>query len=164
MSRFADLLQSLGAVRGERQKIEQGLEAARRELQTLRSSAMCKADAATALEQYVDGCRALFDENLLHVLDLHNRAGIESFTAVGGGLPLLRNAHSGATDERLAVAVLAPQIKTAIRESLKAWKCPGTMPLAKRRARCAELEAEITQLTRELAEIEDIADRARGAL
>ena len=164
MSRFANLIESLGIVRSERQKIQRRLDETRRELQTLRGSAMCKADTLAALDEYIDGCRALFDENLMRVLDLHNRAGIESFNAVGGGLPLLRNAGSAVTDDRLAVAVLAPQIKATIRDSLKGWKCPGTLPLTKRKARCAELEAEIAQLTREFAEIEDVADRARGVL
>ena len=164
MSRFADLLSQLGVVRSERQRVEGRLAEARTELKSLRTASMCKSDALVALDAYIDGCQAHFTENLLHTMRQHNRDGCESFCAIGGGLPLMRNVTTGQYDDRLAIAVLAPQLKAQVRESLKAWKCPGTLPLAKRKARVNELETEIAQLTRELAEIEAAADAARGSL
>jgi hypothetical protein len=164
VSKFSDLIASLRVVKSERAAVEAKLAAARRELQSLRTASMCKADTIAAIDAYLDGCRAHFDENILRVMRQHNRDGIESFNSIGGGLPLLRNVTNGVYDDRLAVAVLAPQMKAQIRESLKAWECPGTLPLAKRKARCAELEEEIAKLDGELREIIDAADQARAVL
>ena len=164
MSNFSELLSSIGVIKSERQRVERRLEESRHELHSLQKAAMCKADALMALDAYVDGCQAHFTENLLLNMRQFNRDGIETFTQIGGGLPILRNVTNGVFDDRLAVAVLAPQLKAQIRESLKTWKCPGTPPLAKRKARIVELTMEIEQLTRELAEIEATADQARGSL
>jgi DNA repair exonuclease SbcCD ATPase subunit len=164
MSRFAELLNSLGVIRTERQRVERRLEDARRELASLRTASMCKTDTIAAMDSYIDACQAHFTENLLRAMRQFNRDGIESFDDVGGGLPLFRNVTNGVYDDRLATSVLAPQLKAQIRESLKGWKCPGTLPLAKRKARCAELETEVAQLSRELAEIEAATDAARGVL
>lgn len=163
MSKFSDLIAGLSVVKTERAKVEAKLQTAQREIADLGNAPMCKTDVVAALDAYIDGCRKMFDENLRHVLSLHNVAGQETFTSIGGGLPLLRT-FSGTFDDRLQVAVLAPQLKATIRESLKEWKCPGTAPLAKRKARCAELETEIEALREQLAEIQAAADQARNAL
>lgn len=164
MSRFTDLLQGLGVIRSERQRVERRLAEARDELQALRKAPMCRADALAALENYIDSCVQRFDENLIGVLDRFNRGGVQSFNDIGGGIPLLRDLSNGQHDDRLAVAVVAPLLKQAVRESMKKYQCPGSPPLAKRRTRIAELETEIAGLARELAEIEAAADQARGAL
>lgn len=161
--KFADLIASLSVVRDERAAVEKRLEAARQELAAAKSAAMCKSDVVAQLDEYIDTCAAAFRENLDHVLKNHAGAGRETFTDIGGGLPLLRP-WAGGQDDRLQVAVLAPQIKAQIRESLKDWRCPGTAPIAKRRVRRAELEAEIATLSAQLAEIEAAADAARNAL
>lgn len=163
MSKFTDLIASLSVVKTERAKVESKLRTAQQELADLNNVPMCKTDVVAALDSYIDGCRKMFDENLRHVLSLHNVAGQETFTSIGGGIPLLRT-FSGTFDDRLQVAVLATQLKATIRESLKDWKCSGTAPLAKRKARCAELEAEIAALNDELQEISEAADRARNSL
>jgi hypothetical protein len=161
--KFADLIAGLAVVRDERAATEKRLEAARRELSEVKTAAMCKADVIEQLDRYIDECAQMFRANLEHVVQQHAGAGRESFTSIGGGLPLLRP-WAGGVDDRLEVAVLAPQLKAAIREHLKGFKCPGTAPLAKRRARRAELEAEIAALTTQLAEIEAAADAARNSL
>lgn len=164
MSKFADLIASLGVVRSERAKVERRLEESRQELGALRKAPLCRADALAALESYVDACNQRFAENLLLMLRRFNRDGVRTFAEVGGGLPLLRDATNGALDDRLLTAVLSEPLKIAIRAAMKSYTCPGTLPLAKREARSAELEAEVQELTRQLAEIETATDAARAQL
>lgn len=163
MSKFSDLIASLSIVRDERAAVEKKLEAAKRELAEINTAPLCKTDVIAQLDAYIEGCKKMFDENLQHVLKLHNVAGRESFGDIGGGLPLLRT-FAGTFDDRLQVAVMAPQLKSTIRESLKDWKCPGSAPLIQRKARRSELEKEVASLTAQRKEIEAAADAARNQL
>jgi hypothetical protein len=162
----------MGAVRdlvGSLQSMETEIEAAQREREDLLCAPTCRADVKAFYEQWIDGCRADFQEMLGKQLTTmlrkpdgfsnmksqvaYNHMAVVSVRPVGGEGPTSRSM------DRSLLALLGPQLKPALFKVIDEmpWPAPEGLPLSQRRAKVAALDRKIEQLQADARELRRVA-------